>query len=628
MMFLNNRIKPFIIILLLLCSSIVTLRVVNNPDLNEKRSYDSFSSSSFAHNGEIEFVDKATYNILKSAYGKVDFSGKFRKGDTAVYDLYKKEYVKLIKGEADFYDRKTGEKLSIGDLQHEVNFEESLLMLFDMSGDGNPELYITDGARYKYVFKYNLKSDRFVLWADLGSTWYGLAGTQKVFWSRFQENNIFYILDENGNPNCTVYFHSKALVNDKTEQQESAYMVSMPEYAGKTVKYTKAMKSKRYFDEYHQKYFFRVTREQYDQLVAGYFKSIDLAYQQTLALTYTYEEMLSDCYQQETEEKSSNKQISEKASDIERIKIIFREFLCGKRKAKEGEDIDSLTIPTGEHGQRYSTKYAFFDSNGDGNPELHINSSRYYVIYTVQDEELTIWKDLSPNLYYFALKNGAFVSYKPGSAPMHEIYNYHIYNFAGDEVWNIPFSCYDSNENGSYDEDDEYLFHNIKVTQKQWEELTAKYLCRDSDGGLNIKNEIEWINLNQDMGDHILYNIVPEKFTKSDTIDIFYPTITGLADSGVQQSINYLLKTEAFTELTGYSQSQGVNMYDLSLSIQYEILYKNNDFLSVCYKGDVYQQRAVYPRFTLHPAHKRGTPFILWSSSLFLSPASIKLFFM
>lgn len=237
--------------------------------MNEKRSYDSFSSSSFAHNGEIEFVDKATYNILKSAYGKVDFSGEFRTGDTAVYDLHKKEYVKLIKGEADFYDRKTGEKLSIGDLQHEVNFEESLLMLFDMSGDGNPELCITDGARYKYVFKYNPKSDRFILWADLGLTWYGLAGTQEVFWSRFQENNIFYILDENGNPNCTVYFHTKALMNDKTEQRESAYMVSMPEYAGETVKYTKAMKSKRYFDEYHQKYFFRVTREQYDQLVTS-----------------------------------------------------------------------------------------------------------------------------------------------------------------------------------------------------------------------------------------------------------------------------------------------------------------------------------------------------------------------
>ena len=294
MMFLNSRIKPFIIILILLFLSIVISRAVNNPDLIEKRSYDSFSSSFFSHNGEIEFVDKATYNILKSAYDKVDFFWEIRTADTAVYDLYKKEYVKLIKGEADFYDRKTGEKLSMGDLQQEVNPEESLFMLFDMSGDGNPVLCITDGARYKYVFKYNPKSDRFILWSDLGSTWYGLAGTQKVFWSRFLENNIFYILDENGNPNCTVYFHSKVLMNDKTEQPEYAYMVSMPEYAGKTVKYTKAMKSKQYFDEYHEKYFFRVTKEQYDQLVAGYFKSIDLAYQKTSTLTYTYEEMLSN----------------------------------------------------------------------------------------------------------------------------------------------------------------------------------------------------------------------------------------------------------------------------------------------------------------------------------------------
>ena len=100
-------------------------------------------------------------------------------------------------------------------------------------------------------------------------------------------------------------------------------------------------------------------------------------------------------------------------------------------------------VPTGETGQRYSTKYAFFDSNGDGKPELHINSSRYYVIYTVRNDELTIWKDLSPSPYYFALKNGAFISYKPGSA----------------------------------------------------NELTAKYLYSDSEGDLKIQNEIEWVNL-------------------------------------------------------------------------------------------------------------------------------------
>lgn len=259
---------------------------------NKKRSYDSFSSSFFSYDGEIQFVDEATYKIIKSAYDKINFFGEFQTGDTNTYDLYKKKYIKLIKGEVDFYDRVTGEKLTFGDLLYAINYEESQFMLFDMSGDGNPELCITDGARYNYIFKYSPNSDRFILWADLGSTWYGLIGTQKVFWTRFQENNIFYLLDKNGNPDCTVFFHQKAIKNDKSQQQKYAYMVSMPEYADKPVEYTEEMKSQRYFDEYHKKYFFRVSKEQYHQLVENYFKSIDLAQKQIQTLAYTYDEFL------------------------------------------------------------------------------------------------------------------------------------------------------------------------------------------------------------------------------------------------------------------------------------------------------------------------------------------------
>lgn len=196
-----------------------------------------------------------------------------------------------------------------------------------------------------------------------------------------------------------------------------------------------------------------------------------------------------------TEQRKIDRQLSKQESDNEGIIDIYIEFLYGKRKAENGDDIDLLTVPTGEPGQRYSTKYAFFDSNGDGKPELHINSSRYYVIYTVRNGELTIWKDLSPSPYYFALKNGAFISYKPGSAPMNDIYTYHIYDLMGNEIWNITFLCYDANENGSYDENDDYLFDGIEISKKQWDELTAKYLYRDSEEILKIQNEIEWVNL-------------------------------------------------------------------------------------------------------------------------------------
>ncbi len=92
------------------------------------------------------------------------------------------------------------------------------------------------------------------------------------------------------------------------------------------------------------------------------------------------------------------------------------------------------------------------------------------------------------------------------------------------------------------------------------------------------------------------YDVIAEKFTRGDAIAISYPSIKGLSDSRTQQMVNHLLKTEAFTEFTDYAQDQEINIEDLTLTIEYEISYQNNNFLSVCYKGYVYQQGAAYPR--------------------------------
>lgn len=97
-------------------------------------------------------------------------------------------------------------------------------------------------------------------------------------------------------------------------------------------------------------------------------------------------------------------------------------------------------------------------------------------------------------------------------------------------------------------------------------------------------------------GEENLYDVVAQKFLKGDDIVISYPTISGLSDSSKQQKINNLLKTEAFTEFTDYSQDQGINIEDLTLTIEYEISLQNNNLLSVCYKGYVYLKGAAYPR--------------------------------
>lgn len=82
-----------------------------------------------------------------------------------------------------------------------------------------------------------------------------------------------------------------------------------------------------------------------------------------------------------------------------------------------------------------------------------------------------------------------------GAGNASDEYQYYIFDTFGREIFNIGFSKYDENCNGEYDEDDEYIFDNVKVTKEIWEDLTRQYLYEDEDGIEQIKNEIEWLKM-------------------------------------------------------------------------------------------------------------------------------------
>lgn len=190
--------------------------------------------------------------------------------------------------------------------------------------------------------------------------------------------------------------------------------------------------------------------------------------------------------------------------EFDKCLLMYEEFLAGARKAyltdvienhnlDGGLEMNDITIPTGEPDIRYATKYAIFDSNFDGIPELHLKSARYYYILSHKDNELFIWKDFSPNPHYYPLKNGTFMMYNPRSGPMHDDYNYFALDFLGNIVWSLSFSRYDRNQNGFYDENDEYFHDGVEVTKNIWDDLTKTYFTVNSDGRETIANEIEWI---------------------------------------------------------------------------------------------------------------------------------------
>lgn len=92
---------------------------------------------------------------------------------------------------------------------------------------------------------------------------------------------------------------------------------------------------------------------------------------------------------------------------------------------------------------------------------------------------MEIFKNLSPYPYVYALKNGGFISWDAGAAPMSDSYCFFIFDCFEEEIYNISFSKYHLNKNGICDNDDEYWFGNVRVSKETWEELSVRYLYVD-----------------------------------------------------------------------------------------------------------------------------------------------------
>ncbi|MDR1503016.1 MAG: hypothetical protein LBT43_11250 [Prevotella sp.] len=183
-----------------------------------------------------------------------------------------------------------------------------------------------------------------------------------------------------------------------------------------------------------------------------------------------------------TMQKTETNQVTTSEMAIE----IYNEFLAGNISCLDGNDIvdiDYLTFPTGEPDRRLPADYAFFDSTGDGIPELHV-TSKYYYVFTIRSGELVVWRSF--NNYFLPLKNKAFMSYHPTG--FYDTYSYYVFDYAGDEVFNLSFSKY-CKDDGDVKE---YIFDGVEVIEEQWDKLTERYLYTDEKGIERIRNEIEW----------------------------------------------------------------------------------------------------------------------------------------
>lgn len=437
---------------------------------------------------DIPFVTEETFEIIKAAYDEVDFFGEFEKGDMACYDFYREKFFQLLNNEVTFTDRETEEEYyikdygyieSISDWNLIYDANELSYLFFDMNGDGAQELVITNRCDFIYIFRYDAESDRFYLWYEpLGSTWYGLNGSGKVRWMclNVPGGYSFYQLDEQGEEECQTFFFFYPI-----SENVSVCMVMLPEYAGKEAIPTAAMRQQGCYARKEGNWYFRVTEEQFDELMEPYLDAEKQSEEKKEEVTYTYTELFEDLMEPPAK-------VEEPGADKSALKH-YRKFLLGKESAAAGDktiDMDFILTRDAEREEHIPVTYTFYDLDKDGVAELHIRTGMHYYMIKYDGAVMRVWKILDGD--YILLDNGGF--FKTSIIDFDrfgfvaECYVYVVLDFNGNLCQEIAFGR-DRDLDGIYKEDS-YYYQGERVTGEQWEELTRSYFEQSSD-------TIEWM---------------------------------------------------------------------------------------------------------------------------------------
>lgn len=246
----------------------------------------------------VKYVDKKTFSIIKEAYDGIDFYGNFSQGDRSNFDYYRKLFLQLLDGkveyeaadiEGNYYYHYIDE---YGYLSDDYDKHSYSYIFFDIDGDRAPELCITDHASFTYVFDYNKETNKFILWCD---SHLQILGTKKYAVTSYPYYCLIE-LDEYGHEERRVQFAEFEYTDSSSKDRKTCYSVALPyKDASKVSEYLpKSLKEQAFREPEGEVYYFRVTKEQYNDLTKDFFISSDLAWNQIKNVTYTYDELFGN----------------------------------------------------------------------------------------------------------------------------------------------------------------------------------------------------------------------------------------------------------------------------------------------------------------------------------------------
>ena len=248
---------------------------------------------------DLPYADDIIVAILKDAYEEITFKGTFERGNIESYNKYKSLYMRLLDNEIPFSNLETGEKVYLKDFKGlELHIDTELpydkyryvYFFFDMDEDGAPELGIRneDNHNAAYIFKYAEETEEYYLWYTLENFYYELLGSRKVTWDWGGQYWDFCQLDKDGDLECEAFG-----LSNRFSEEENLNVIMLPEYRDeeKKIEVTDIMKKQGIYERSHGRWFFRVTDEQYEELMKPYQESLDLARKEIEEVTFSYEEL-------------------------------------------------------------------------------------------------------------------------------------------------------------------------------------------------------------------------------------------------------------------------------------------------------------------------------------------------
>ena len=253
----------------------------------------NFSGRNFSEELGLPYADDETFEAIKAAYEQIDFFGEFQSGNQEVYDEYKEKYKELLENDGLVFDPE--EEMSVPFSQIDIikyhienyGLQEFTFYFFDIDGDDLPELSVHMYGN-TYTLDYDSEKDVYSLWYPLLSGWYSIIGTKKVQWMGNGKYLASYFLDESGKEACETFFFY-----DRYSEDIDLAIVTLPEYAEeeKNTELTETMKSQGIYTRLGSRWFFRINKEQYDELAKPYWEAYDMAKEKIKEVTYTYEEL-------------------------------------------------------------------------------------------------------------------------------------------------------------------------------------------------------------------------------------------------------------------------------------------------------------------------------------------------